>query len=349
MEKIGKNNYEAYVLDYLEGNLGAEETHDLMVFLEQHPDLKKDLDLDLTQVSLNPSMTVFEHKAALKVSEEMPLSMNTVDTWMLESVEGNLSASKQQELDDFVRKHQLEKTYTAYQSTILKADLNEVFENKRTLKVATGIVIPMYLRVAAIAAVAVLLIGVALNAGDATTETADTASKTGNNNGMLASKTGAINSLDKTINSKDSLNNPMDLTATQNQVIQQIIKRDKTPQHAPDLFVNDNSKKDLKDTTKAIFNNTPDPNIANQNENQKQNEDGMKTQVVDENNAVAIQNDPKTNHGVIVTQEPYKIVTDAASTVTKREVYFKRELDTETNEYVAYGFKIGGFEFERKK
>jgi mRNA-degrading endonuclease YafQ of YafQ-DinJ toxin-antitoxin module len=163
MEKINRHNYEAYFLDYLEGNLSAEDKQDLFSFLDKNPDLKSELEIDLNDVSLNPSAIVFENKESLKTEDESILNLNTADNWMLESVEKNLTASKQKELEDFVRKHQLEKTYTAYQSTVLKPDLNLVFEDKQRLKVETGIVIPLYMRVASIAAVGIILIGVAMN------------------------------------------------------------------------------------------------------------------------------------------------------------------------------------------
>jgi len=38
--QINRNNYEAYFLDYRENNLSPEQVAELMIFLEQNPDLK---------------------------------------------------------------------------------------------------------------------------------------------------------------------------------------------------------------------------------------------------------------------------------------------------------------------
>ena len=44
MNRINFSNYEAWLLDYAEGNLPAEDTADLLLFMEQHPELQTDLD-----------------------------------------------------------------------------------------------------------------------------------------------------------------------------------------------------------------------------------------------------------------------------------------------------------------
>lgn len=48
-------------------------------------------------------------------------------------------------------------------------------------------------------------------------------------------------------------------------------------------------------------------------------------------------------------EQPYRLITNAASDLINREVSFTREKDNATENYVAYGFKLGKFEFERKK
>ena len=43
MSKIGLHNYEAWFLDYSEGNLTENQMMELEVFLEQHPNLTQEL------------------------------------------------------------------------------------------------------------------------------------------------------------------------------------------------------------------------------------------------------------------------------------------------------------------
>ena len=42
METINSTNYEAFYLDFLEGNLNEEETALLFVFLDENPEFKLD-------------------------------------------------------------------------------------------------------------------------------------------------------------------------------------------------------------------------------------------------------------------------------------------------------------------
>lgn len=340
MDKINKHNYEAYFLDYLEGNLSAEEINDLFVFLEKNPELKNELDLDPAEVSLDPSKVVFENKATLKVEDDSILTLNSVDAWMIDSVEKNLSASKQQELDDFIRKHQLEKTYTAYQSTLLKPDLNIVFEDKQKLKVATGVVIPLYMRVASIAAVGIILIGIAMNRFGGNEPTLQTKGLP-ENNGTTAVKIDAgvpQHMLAKVADQKNRI----------------IVNKEEVNSERPgdnengtndQLPVNDlahEKSNEGKDTISEKQPQVPDDVVDNDKKD-------FINPVPDDENDVVLTTFNSESKASLITEEPYKIVTDAASNFTNREINFTRERDAGTNEYVAFGFKIGNFEFERKK
>jgi mRNA-degrading endonuclease YafQ of YafQ-DinJ toxin-antitoxin module len=339
MEKIDRHNYEAYFLDYLEGNLSAEDKQDLFSFLDKNPDLKSALEMDLNEVSLNPSAIVFENKESLKTEDESILTLNTADAWMLESVEKNLIGSKQKELEDFVRKHQLEKTYTAYQSTVLKPDLNLIFEDKRKLKVATGLVIPLYIRVASIAAVGIILIGIAMNGSGSNGVAVPGAPDQPQ---VFASKmdTGipqhVLAKVVRDENGKFTLPYPTNdhQKATTNEMVTQ-------PQTPLDLVQQLPIAK--QDSTIKPDETLPDDVVKNDPQNDFINP------IPDPENDVVLTNFNSESAPSIVTEEPYKLVTDAAGNFTNRDINFTREKNVATNEYVAFGFKIGNFEFERKK
>jgi len=59
MDRIDKNNYEAFMLDYLEGTISPQDKTQLLLFLEQYPELKEDLDTD---ISLSLQEPVNNHK-----------------------------------------------------------------------------------------------------------------------------------------------------------------------------------------------------------------------------------------------------------------------------------------------
>ena len=65
--KINQSNYEAYFLDYIEGNLDSHHERELNQFLDQNPHLKQELE-SFAPVTLTPEDVVYENKAALKRS-----------------------------------------------------------------------------------------------------------------------------------------------------------------------------------------------------------------------------------------------------------------------------------------
>ncbi|MBK8927677.1 MAG: hypothetical protein IPM74_17675 [Crocinitomicaceae bacterium] len=336
MEKINRHNYEAYLLDYLEGNLGTEEQHDLLVFLAENPDLKEAIDFDLPSITLSPDKDVFENKADLKMHDESTLSLNTVEYWMIDAVEGNLSTDKQQELDEFIRKHQLEKTFTTYQATLLKADLNVVFADKKSLKVATGIIIPLYARIASVAAIGLVLLTLGYNL-----LSDDTTGNSVNPGGEMSAKSFQNNKLNFTENEIEKRTN---LTQQSTEKSNQTERRkNKTPDINNQIVEQNIEQSDTGNTKLNIETNQPENNFANQDNQQDEKENPEeKLDIIDVAQAGTV-----TNKYVI--EEPFKVVTNAASNFTNRDINFTREKNTETNEYVSYGVKIGNFEFERKK
>lgn len=67
--EINKNNYEAFLLDLMEGKLSAEERSVVLLFLEKHPEIEFDYDLSLPQVSVDDALS-FDLKNSLKHLED---------------------------------------------------------------------------------------------------------------------------------------------------------------------------------------------------------------------------------------------------------------------------------------
>jgi hypothetical protein len=96
-ERIGIDNYEAFVLDYLEGNLSRQERKTLMDFFEKHPQLKADLEVPLEQLpapatSLDPGF-----KEQLK--KESLTELDQPEYLMIAAVEQQLSKEEAATLD----------------------------------------------------------------------------------------------------------------------------------------------------------------------------------------------------------------------------------------------------------
>ena len=128
MKYIDLHNYEAFLLDYSEGNLNAEDCALLKDFVLAHPELEIDLeDFNLPYINLETHIADFKND--LKKNEtEIP------DEELINYVEGNLS--KEQKLA-FETKLKLDKELASdlesYKKTLLVADIAQVYDNKIVL------------------------------------------------------------------------------------------------------------------------------------------------------------------------------------------------------------------------
>ena len=76
--KISIQNYEAFVLDFLEGNLSEQKQAEMLLFLEQNPHLQTEIDdlLDENLVLTADETIVFEDKSILKKQERQSAGSN---------------------------------------------------------------------------------------------------------------------------------------------------------------------------------------------------------------------------------------------------------------------------------
>lgn len=100
--KIARTNYEAFFLDYYEGTLPEPQVAELMLFLEQHPDLKEQF-YDFENISLND----FEDDIAFGNKEELKKAQITEDNFeemAIAYTEGLLNKEQEKELLAFAEK-----------------------------------------------------------------------------------------------------------------------------------------------------------------------------------------------------------------------------------------------------
>ena len=136
MSKINLSNYEGFYLDFLEGNLGEDDTVLLHNFLESHPQLQVEKE---KFVSLNPGNSTLEqsfksHLKAISFNETKITSENA-EQFLIAAMEGLLSERKEKALRQFISANPswLEEQQM-YCNTKLSADLKVVFQPKNTLK-----------------------------------------------------------------------------------------------------------------------------------------------------------------------------------------------------------------------
>ncbi|WP_319230622.1 hypothetical protein [Draconibacterium orientale] len=150
MKEINRTNYEAYFIDYLEGNLAEGMIDSFIAFLKANPDLKQELEL-YEPISLEPEKVSFNKKSELYKSKFD--NNEAFDNAAIALLEGDLNEPEKQEFETYLASHpEKEKEATAFQNTKLKANESIVFADKKKLyKKAPGKTILLWTsRVAAV-------------------------------------------------------------------------------------------------------------------------------------------------------------------------------------------------------
>jgi len=158
MEKISIFNYEAFYLDFLEGNLNEEDTALLLDFLEAHPELKVD---ELSMPSLQQVEKELDQsfKAQLKKTEDQNGLINeeSVEHYLIGELEGQLTSHEQHELDSYIAKNpHVQHQRKLFASTKLVSDRSIIYRDKKALKKRTIVLWP-YISLAAAASAALLI------------------------------------------------------------------------------------------------------------------------------------------------------------------------------------------------
>lgn len=128
---INKNNYEAFFLDYHEGNLTAEEVAVLLLFVEQHPELKEEFE-NFENCSIEDFSSIeFENKRSLKKE----ITIANQQDYFIGLIENSLNDSENKLVSDFLDQNpSAHLEFELFRKTLLKADKTIVYENKNALK-----------------------------------------------------------------------------------------------------------------------------------------------------------------------------------------------------------------------
>lgn len=131
---INKHNYEIWLMDYLDGKLGAAEVRELMGFLEQNPEVKVAME-NLDQVILEKEETI---SAFDKSSLKKPLFSETKhnhNALLVGAVENTLSRQQEEKLKHAMAAYpELINELLLFEKTRIKPDLSIVYPNKKKLK-----------------------------------------------------------------------------------------------------------------------------------------------------------------------------------------------------------------------
>ncbi len=134
---ISKENYEIWMIDYLDGNLTEEGKKLFLQFLDQNPHLKNELE-DMDKTILIPDETLTLDKTDLFKTEGDEIEIPYPDFIAIKEMEEGLNDAEIQWKNIFIKEDtKKEDIFSAYKKTILKTIQTIHFPNKSSLKRVT--------------------------------------------------------------------------------------------------------------------------------------------------------------------------------------------------------------------
>ena len=160
---INRHNYEEYFILYMDNELSTGERCQVEAFVQQHPDLKEELDL-LLQYKLVPDANIiFAGKEELmKDNGNTPISLSNYDEWMVLYMDNELSAKQKKSVEQFITANlSLKEEFSLLQKTKLQPE-KQIFADKTSLYRRVEKVRPLPFRRWRVAAAAVFLLGIGI-------------------------------------------------------------------------------------------------------------------------------------------------------------------------------------------
>ncbi len=149
--EINKENYEFFVVDYLEGNLSTEVISLFDSFLMDNPEIAEEI-VGLSEVVLETSQQEYHEKHTLKkteIQETAGINELNYEDKFIGFHEGDLSASEQNKVDLFlVANPDLKKEFGLVGKVKLSPDTKVHYSDKASLK-KRRLVLPYYISSAA--------------------------------------------------------------------------------------------------------------------------------------------------------------------------------------------------------
>ena len=129
--QINRENYEAYFIDYLEGNLDERLVDDFIEFIKLNPDLKEELDL-FESLEAIPETIAFEKKEGLyKEKYDAEPAFNDA---AIARLEGDITEEEKSDFEQYLEAHpEKKKEAAAFAHTKLQADESILFKKKHKL------------------------------------------------------------------------------------------------------------------------------------------------------------------------------------------------------------------------
>ncbi len=152
---INRNNYELYVIDYIEGNLSSDMEQAMRTFLSENPDLAAEID-GIEEFALESEPVNSVDWSYLKKSD---LDEDEIfEEVCIASVEKENSPETEKQLEEYLLSHpEKSHDYQLYKNTILEPDASIHFFGKEDLKKKSFKIATVIYMAASIVSVAIIL------------------------------------------------------------------------------------------------------------------------------------------------------------------------------------------------
>jgi hypothetical protein len=133
---VNSNNFEAYMLDYLEGNLDPLLTADLMAFLAENPEFEKYLPDYDSSLSLSDTHEYAQKNELKRGFADLPeITSGNFDEFCIAACEGLLDEKDINRLSDFIAQHSdKQHDFDLYRKVKLQPDTDLQYTGKALLK-----------------------------------------------------------------------------------------------------------------------------------------------------------------------------------------------------------------------
>jgi hypothetical protein len=157
---INRMNFEAYLLDYLEGNLDPLLTADLMAFLTENPEFEKYIPEYDSSLSLSGAQLYTQKDQLKKEISDLPeITPVNFDEFCIASCENLLDERNFTRLSDYISLHpERQRDFDLYRKAKLQPDTALQYSGKNRLKKNAGITAWRYLYYAVGIAASVILL-----------------------------------------------------------------------------------------------------------------------------------------------------------------------------------------------
>ncbi|HPF64278.1 hypothetical protein [Lentimicrobium sp.] len=165
-KKINRQNYEEYISDYLDGTAGPVEAAELLLFLEQNPDIKEEVE-GISEIVLgNEPQTAYPFKEVLKAGYDQDAALITEENsayYFIAFHENDLSETGKRNVENFLHKHpSLRASFDLFASCRVTADKGIKFPDHGRIKKPVPVISMGFMHYAVLAASILILITVYL-------------------------------------------------------------------------------------------------------------------------------------------------------------------------------------------